>query len=157
MQYLTIRPKLAEELTEQGYKCERAKHPFNAARTSWVFDLDKKGIEYVKRWLARIGKPLIIPSAEYLDGLKLDKKNTLIKRANAISARTVAARCLPDKMQNGRCDCLACGMKKGIVFTDNGKFYCEKCNASGTSIGFVMLAGLSSEEAAKRICEEFGV
>ena len=153
MIYLTTRPALASVLKEMGYKGRTAKHPYDELLKSWVFDLDEPGVEFIAAWLDERGRKLVFPSQEELDA----SGYLLADRANKIPAQTIAKRFIPDQIQGERCRCLRCGWERGIIFTDNGKFFCRNCGAGGTGIGFVMLMGVTSEAAAKMICDEFGV
>lgn len=158
MKYITHWPTLANELKKKGYKLLRFKYPYYETRFSWVTDLDDKGVEYVKRKLAEAGKEMFFPTAlELAAAEQMEKVKELTKRASTITARQIAEKVMPDQMQGNNCTCPRCGWYRGISFTDNGKFLCRNCGISGTGIGFVMLTGVTSEEAAEQICKEFGV
>lgn len=157
MLYATVRPKLADELKEKGYVPRLAKHPWDENRVRWVFDLDEEGFKFVSAWLENVGQKLFIQRKKYFDRIEYIPEEPCTKRASRISVKEIADRAMPDRPHEDRCDCPACHGKGTIMFTDNNRFYCRKCGRSGTSISFVMLTGLSSEDAAKMICDEFGV
>lgn len=156
MYYITSRPLLSKELQRKGYSAKEISHPGDP-RPGWLFDLDARGVEFISGWLSERGFEIHFPRQGYVNQFLKKKKSKKADRANKITAQQIAERFLPEKMNGGRCECLACGCVDGIEFFSNGKFLCKRCGASGTAIGFVMLTGINAKDATKLICDEFGV
>lgn len=52
------RPMLATELIEAGYSAETKVSPWNQKRTLWLFELDEKAVDIIRRHYIRANKPL---------------------------------------------------------------------------------------------------
>ena len=63
--YYCFRSALTTILATEGYDFKRAPSPWRADRFTWVFELDKRGVQIAADYFRSIGKPV----PEYLAGV----------------------------------------------------------------------------------------
>ena len=52
------RPTLATELIDAGYSAEQKTSPWDKQKTLWVFELDDKAVDIVRRHYVRVNRPM---------------------------------------------------------------------------------------------------